>query len=135
MPATCKETMSTHIPALSYKLFPPQSSASCESLLTTIDQLAPTNPDYVSVTWLVSRKPWPCSTIWCMKPGSLPGPPHLCGAHRRGAGSCCSPYSGDRRPRVFSPGVWDVLSPRVPQVDEVEKLLATALEHIPARQL
>lgn len=37
--------MSTHIPALSYKLFPPRSSASCESLLTTIDQLAPTNPD------------------------------------------------------------------------------------------
>lgn len=42
--------MSTHISVLSYKLFPPQSSASCESLLTTIDQLAPTNPDYVSVT-------------------------------------------------------------------------------------
>lgn len=43
--------MSTHIPALSYELFPPRSSASCESLLTTIDQLAPTNPDYVSVTY------------------------------------------------------------------------------------
>ena len=31
--------------------------------------------------------------------------------------------------------MWDIRSPRVPQVDEVEKLLATALEHIPARQL
>lgn len=47
--------MSTHIPALSYELFPPRSSASCESLLTTIDQLAPTNPDYVSVTYSGDR--------------------------------------------------------------------------------
>lgn len=31
--------------------------------------------------------------------------------------------------------MWDIHSPRVPQVDEIEKLLATALEHIPARQL
>lgn len=37
--------------------------------------------------------------------------------------------------RGIGPGVWDIHSPRVPQVDEVEKLLATALEHIPARQL
>ncbi|MBF0809102.1 5-methyltetrahydropteroyltriglutamate--homocysteine S-methyltransferase [Rothia nasimurium] len=37
--------------------------------------------------------------------------------------------------RGIGPGVWDIHSPRVPQVDEVEKLLTTALEHIPARQL
>lgn len=43
--------MSQRIPALSYELFPPRSSASCENLLQTIDQLAPTNPDYVSVTY------------------------------------------------------------------------------------
>lgn len=54
-PTTCKETMSTYTPALSYELFPPRSSASCESLLTTIDQLAPTNPDYVSVTYSGDR--------------------------------------------------------------------------------
>lgn len=43
--------MSTSAPALSYELFPPRSSASCEALLDTIEQLAPTNPDYVSVTY------------------------------------------------------------------------------------
>lgn len=37
--------------------------------------------------------------------------------------------------RGVGPGVWDIHSPHVPQVDEVKKLLATALEHIPARQL
>lgn len=43
--------MSQRIPALSYELFPPRSSASCESLLKTIAELTPTNPDYVSVTY------------------------------------------------------------------------------------
>lgn len=37
--------------------------------------------------------------------------------------------------RGIGPGVRDIHSPHVPQVDEVKKLLATALEHIPARQL
>lgn len=38
-------------PALSYELFPPRSSASCDSLLKTIDELSATQPDYVSVTY------------------------------------------------------------------------------------
>ncbi|WP_123823644.1 5-methyltetrahydropteroyltriglutamate--homocysteine S-methyltransferase [Kocuria soli] len=37
-------------PALSYELFPPRSEASRESLLATLDELAPTAPDHVSVT-------------------------------------------------------------------------------------
>ncbi|WP_082331036.1 5-methyltetrahydropteroyltriglutamate--homocysteine S-methyltransferase [Kocuria palustris] len=38
------------VPALSYELYPPRSAASTESLLQTIEALAPTVPDYVSVT-------------------------------------------------------------------------------------
>lgn len=38
------------VPALSYELYPPRSAASTESLLRTIEALAPTVPDYVSVT-------------------------------------------------------------------------------------
>lgn len=37
--------------------------------------------------------------------------------------------------RGIGPGVWDIHSPRVPSANEVEALLTTALEHIPARQL
>lgn len=37
-------------PALSYELFPPRSESNRESLLATLEQLAPTAPDYVSVT-------------------------------------------------------------------------------------
>lgn len=37
--------------ALSYELFPPRSSASSDTLLRTIDELAATSPDYVSVTY------------------------------------------------------------------------------------
>ena len=81
--------MSTHISVLSYKLFPPRSSASCESLLTAIDQLAPTNPDYVSVAYSGDRArkqktlalldhlvhetrltPWPTSPVWGTPPRS-----------------------------------------------------------------
>lgn len=43
--------MNQPVPALSYELFPPRSSASCDSLLATIDELTPTQPDYVSVTY------------------------------------------------------------------------------------
>lgn len=37
--------------------------------------------------------------------------------------------------RGIGPGVWDIHSPRVPGVDEVEQLLGVALESVPARQL
>lgn len=37
--------------------------------------------------------------------------------------------------RGIGPGLWDIHSPRVPSADEVQALLTTALEHIPARQL
>lgn len=43
--------MATIHPALSYELYPPRSSANCDSLLATIDELAATHPDYVSVTY------------------------------------------------------------------------------------
>lgn len=38
-------------PALSYELYPPRCAASAATLLRTLDELEPTRPDYVSVTY------------------------------------------------------------------------------------
>ena len=42
--------MASPRPSLSFELFPPRSAASEDALLHTIEQIAPTRPDYVSVT-------------------------------------------------------------------------------------
>ena len=38
-------------PSLSYELYPPRSAASADTLLRTIEELEPTRPDHVSVTY------------------------------------------------------------------------------------
>src|SRR5690606_17670945 len=38
-------------PSLSYELYPPRSAASADMLLRTIEELEPTRPDHVSVTY------------------------------------------------------------------------------------
>jgi 5-methyltetrahydropteroyltriglutamate--homocysteine methyltransferase len=37
--------------------------------------------------------------------------------------------------RGVGPGVYDIHSPRVPSQGEIEELLATAVAHVPSRQL
>lgn len=78
--------MSQRIPALSYELFPPRSSASCDTLLNAIHELAPTNPDYVSVTYSgdEQRKHKTLALLdHLVHETSLtpPRPPHLCWPH------------------------------------------------------
>src|SRR5690554_5229231 len=48
---TIRELLATRTPTLSYELFPPRTPAAEETLAQTMDMLAATKPDFMSITY------------------------------------------------------------------------------------
>lgn len=44
-------------------------------------------------------------------------------------------FNKQQYPNEIGPGVWDIHSPRVPEVEEIDELIQTALTHIPVEKL